>query len=140
MSDPAMTGPTATSDVLAGTSWRLRRIDRVPVVTADAEPMLLTFGHDGRVSGSTGVNQLTASYNVTPEYLTFGPMATTRRAGSPELMAQEHKVVGSLAGMCRYRLTEVSLELEGPYGPVELERYGAPAPPVEGTDARGVDA
>ena len=41
----------------------------------------MTFGHDGRVSGSTGVNQLTASYSLTPEYLTFGPMATTRRAG-----------------------------------------------------------
>ena len=48
--------------------------------------------------------------------------------------------MGSLAGMCRYRLTDVSLELEGPYGPVELARYGAPAPPAAGPDARGVDA
>jgi len=135
-----MTGPTATSDVLAGTSWRIRSIDRVAMAAGEGEPMVLTFGHDGRVSGSTGVNRLTASYNVTPEYLTFGPMATTRRAGTPELMAQEHKVVGSLAGMCRYQLSATSLELDGPYGPVELERYGAPTRPIAGTDARGVDA
>lgn len=102
--------------------------------------MVLSFGHDGRVSGSTGVNQLTASYNVTPEYLTFGPMATTRRAGSPELMAQEHRVVGSLAGMCRYRLSHAVLEFDGPYGLVELDRYGAAPPPADGGDERGVDA
>jgi heat shock protein HslJ len=140
MSDPVTTGPTATSDVLAGTSWEIRRIDRTDVVSGDGEPMVLAFGHDGRVSGSTGVNRLTASYNVTPEYLTFGPMATTRRAGPAELMAQEHQVVGSLAGMCRYRLTAATLELDGPYGPVELERYGPPTPPADGSDARGVDA
>lgn len=102
--------------------------------------MVLSFGHDGRVSGSTGVNQLTASYNVTPEYLTFGPMATTRRAGSPELMAQEHRVVGSLAGMCRYRLSHAVLEFDGPYGLVELDRYGAAPPPADGNAERGVDA
>jgi heat shock protein HslJ len=139
MSDPATTGPTATSDVLAGTSWLLRRIDGTELLGED-RPMTVSFGHDGRVSGSTGVNQLTASYNVTPEYLTFGPMATTRRAASPELMAQEHRVVGSLAGMCRYRLSETALEFDGPYGLVELDRYGAPPLPAEGGDERGVDA
>jgi heat shock protein HslJ len=140
VSDPVTTGPTATSDVLAGTSWLIRRIDRTELVPGEGRPMVLSFGHDGRVSGSTGVNQLTASYSVTPEYLTFGPTATTRRAGSPELMAQEHRVVGSLAGMCRYRLSPAVLEFDGPYGLVELDRYGAPPPPADGSDERGVDA
>ena len=53
----------------------------VELTAPEDHVIVVTFGHDGRVSGSTGVNQLTASYNVTPEYLTFGPMATTRRAG-----------------------------------------------------------
>ena len=139
MSEPATRGPTATSDVLAGTSWHIRRIAGVELATPDDQPIAVTFGHDGRVSGSTGVNQLTASYNVTPEYLTFGPMATTRRASSEELMAQEHQVVGSLAGMCRYRLSDEALTFEGPYGSVELDRRDAPMPAGNG-DAHGVDA
>ena len=139
MSDPATTGPTATSDVLAGTTWQIRRIAGVELTAPEDHVIVVTFGHDGRVSGSTGVNQLTASYNVTPEYLTFGPMATTRRAASEELMAQEHQVIGSLAGMCRYQLSAATLTFDGPYGPVELDRRGAPLPGGDG-DVHGVDA
>ena len=112
-------GPTATSDALAGTEWVLQTIDGEPVAAGDGS-VVIQFGHDGRVSGSTGMNQLTASYSLTPEYLTFGPLATTRRAGSPELMEQEHRVVASLAGMCPYRLEPYTLVLDGPMGRVEL--------------------
>jgi heat shock protein HslJ len=83
-------------------------------------PLLLAFGHDGRVSGTTGVNRLTASYSLTADYLTFGPLATTRRSGSPELMEQEHRLVQSFAGMCPYALTVHTLTIEGPFGRVEL--------------------
>ena len=61
MSDPVTTGPTATSDVLAGTSWLIRRIDRTDVLPGEGGPMVLSFGQDGRASGTTGVNQLTAN-------------------------------------------------------------------------------
>ena len=108
----------STSDLLAGTRWRIASIDGVPVLASEVLPV--DFGHDGRASGSTGVNQFTASYNVTSEYLTFGPMATTRRAGPPELLEQEGRVVQSLAGMCRYHLDSVGLAIDGPLGRVEL--------------------
>jgi heat shock protein HslJ len=121
-------GPTATSDALAGTEWVLRSIDGQRVVGGDG-PILIVFGHDGRVSGNTGVNQLTASYSLTPDYVTFGPLATTRRAGPPELMEQEHRVVASLAGMCSYRLEPYALTLEGPLGRVELLSTTPPPPP-----------
>ncbi len=69
--------------------------DRAPRPTSPSheadEPLVLAFGHDGRVSGTTGVNQLTASYSLTADYLTFGPLATTRRSGTPEQMEQEHR-------------------------------------------------
>ena len=93
MTEPDGTGPTATSDALGRHRVGHRALRRrSPCSTAD-EPLVLAFGHDGRVSGSTGVNQLTASYSLTADYLTFGPLATTRRAGTPEQMEQEHRVV-----------------------------------------------
>jgi len=128
---PDGTGPTATSDALAGTEWSIVSLDDVPVVE-DAQPLVVAFGHDGRVSGTTGVNHLTASYSVTAEYLTFGPLATTRRAGPPALMEQEHRVVQSLAGMCPFELTADTLSIDGPVGRVELvSTVPRPAAPVE---------
>ena len=119
MTAPDGTGPTATSDALAGTEWSIVRVGDTPVLEGD-QPLVIAFGHDGRVSGSTGVNQLTASYSLTAEYLTFGPLATTRRAGTPESMEQEHRVVQSLAGMCAFELTARTLSIEGPFGRIDL--------------------
>jgi heat shock protein HslJ len=118
MTESGGVGPTATSDVLAGTRWEIDSIDGEPVLPD--VPLPITFGHDGRVSGSTGVNQLTASYTLNDQYLNFGPLATTRRAGDPALMAQEQRVLGSLAGICAYRLRPGSLSIDGPLGTVQL--------------------
>ena len=137
MTELGATGPNATSDALAGTQWELLAIDGEAVTRGDS-PLLVTFGHDGRVSGSTGVNQLTASYSLTHDYLTFGPLATTRRAGPPELMEQEHRIVASLAGMCSYRLDARTLSIDGPQGRVDLANTAPvphpPTPPVGDDD------
>jgi heat shock protein HslJ len=119
MTDPDGTGPNAMSDALAGTEWTIVRLGDTPVLDSD-QPLVVAFGHDGRVSGSTGVNQLTASYSLTAGYLTFGPLATTRRAGPPEQMEQEHRVVQSLAGMCLFELTAHTLSIDGPLGSIDL--------------------
>lgn len=129
MSDADRQGPTATSDALAGTRWAIARLAGSPLPDAEA-PLVITFGHDGRVSGSTGLNQLTASYSLTAGYVTFGPLATTRRAGTPEQMEREQRVVASLAGMCPYELTAETLAIDGPLGRVELVSM-APPPPAE---------
>lgn len=116
--EPGRGGPNATSDALAGSQWRIVAIDGQPVL--DSEPLLVAFGHDGRVTGSTGVNRFTASYALTAEYLSNGPLATTRRSGPPDLTEQELRVVASLAGICPFRLSGRSLHIEGPLGLVEL--------------------
>ena len=119
MTDGDGPGPNATTDALAGTHWSIVELAETPIVEAET-PLVVRFGHDGRVSGSTGVNQLTASYSLTADYLTFGPLATTRRAGPPDQMEQEQRVVASLAGMCPYHLTTHTLSVDGPLGRVDL--------------------
>ncbi len=132
MTDHGARGPTATSDPLAGTQWEILSIDAVPIEGGD--PVIITFDHDGRISGSTGLNQLSASYSLTAEYLTVGALATTRRAGPPQLMEQEHRVVASLAGMCPYRREGRRLSIDGPLGHVRLSSTG-PAPEVPASAA-----
>jgi heat shock protein HslJ len=128
MTEPEVHGPTATSDALAGTQWVIVRIADLTIPEGD-ESLMVAFGHDGRVFGSTGVNQLTASYSLTADYLTFGPLATTRRAATPEQMELEHRVVQSFAGMCPFELTAQTLTIEGPIGRVELVTT-APMPSI----------
>lgn len=132
MSEGGRLGPSATSDALAGTEWRIVAVDGQPV--RGDEPLLVSFGHDGRVTGTTGVNSFTASYSLTADYLTFGPMATTRRAAPPDLAEREQQVVGSLAGICPVAVATHTLEFEGPRGRVELHStrplpVPAPSPP-----------
>jgi heat shock protein HslJ len=137
MTEAGGLGPSATSDALAGTEWSIVRLDGQDLGGADGR-LLLAFGHDGRVWGSTGVNELTASYSLTDSYVTFGPLATTRRSGTPEEMEREHRVVQSLAGMCAFALSAHTLTIEGPYGSVELvstRPVRAPELPAEPADA-----
>ena len=103
----------------------MRSIDGDAVATA--EPISLAFGHDGRLTGSTGMNRFTASYALSAGYLTIGPMATTRRGGEPAQMAQEQRVVAALAGMCSFELRGSHLAIDGPMGWVELEATVLPA-------------
>ena len=109
-------GAMATSDVLAGRSWIVESIGGTAMISGTE--VILEFGHDGRVYGSTGVNQYTASYTVAGDSVTFGPLAMTRRAGTAAATEQEHVVVGSLAGRCRFWFEREVLVFDGPLGVV----------------------
>ena len=88
--------PTSAAD-LAGTSWTLVSIGGTPVVEGSGPH--LTFGVDGKASGSTGCNSFSGSYATDGAALTFGPLATTRMACEENLMAQETAVLEALAGV-----------------------------------------
>ena len=60
------------------------------------EGVVLTLGSDGSLSGHTGVNSLTGSYEMSEGALSFSPLATTRMAGPPELMDQEVRFTEAL--------------------------------------------
>ena len=61
-------------------------------------PPVLRFDADGRVSGTTGVNRLAATWALADGVLTLGPLAMTRKAGPPARMALESAMVAALEG------------------------------------------
>lgn len=74
---------TAQAESLAGTSWNVTNINngRQAVVSiVPGSTVTMVFDTEGRVSGTTGCNQFTASYSVDGNNLQFSSAATTRRA------------------------------------------------------------
>jgi heat shock protein HslJ len=69
--------PTPVGD-LAGTAWVVTAIGGTQV--ALPEPPLIEFGSEGRIAGSTGCNSMMGTYAVDGASLSFGPLATTKRA------------------------------------------------------------
>lgn len=78
---------------LAGTAWRVGGYNNgkqavVSVLTGST--LTVTFGNDGRVSGSGGCNNFGGSYRADGEKLTIGPLAATRKACAvPEGVMQQ---------------------------------------------------
>ena len=85
---PTPTNPTSVT----GTDWVLTRLGGQAAMPAElhARPWFRLDPSDKRrVTGNTGVNLCNGTYELTGRALQFGPMISTRRAGSPELMSQE---------------------------------------------------
>jgi heat shock protein HslJ len=87
-----LTFQAAPTPELGGSFWSVTGYNNgkeaVVSVAADSE-LTLEFGSDGQVSGSAGVNTFSGTYEYDGNTLSFGPLATTRMAGPPELMEQE---------------------------------------------------
>ncbi|GAA2472187.1 META domain-containing protein [Terrabacter carboxydivorans] len=79
---------------VAGTSWVVEELGGEAV--APPQPQL-SFGDDGRVSGSTGVNRLMGRYELADGTLVVLDVATTRMAGPPEAMEREQRLLAVLA-------------------------------------------
>jgi hypothetical protein len=71
-----------------------------PVI--DRTQTALRFGADGRASGSTGCNNFSGGTTMDGQRLTFGAMATTRKACAPELMTQEQDFLSALGAIRSY--------------------------------------
>ena len=77
---------------LAGSEWRITRLGPVPPTT----PLLVGFKPDGTVWGEAGCNRFRGTYQEKGQSLTIGPLATTRRACPPPIMAQEAAFIAAL--------------------------------------------
>nr|WP_290919988.1 META domain-containing protein [Hyphomonas sp. 34-62-18] len=96
---------------LPGATWTVEDLNRGGII--DNTVLTLNFTEDGKVTGSTGCNNLMGSYTATGTTLTFSPLVTTRRACvAPALNAQETRFTAALQGEMAWRLTaDGALEL-----------------------------
>jgi putative lipoprotein len=88
---------------LVGTTWRLERLAGADVDADDDEVRsTITFGPDGNVSGSGGVNRFFGGYGVAGDRVEFGQLAATLMAGPERAMEQEQRFLAVLGGTVGY--------------------------------------
>jgi heat shock protein HslJ len=104
-------------DPLAGSEWLLETGDGLETTIPS-----ITFGEDGRVFGTTGVNRFTGGYAVDGTQIAFDQMATTRMAGSEAAMARERRFLEGLSSARSFRLDEAGLVIEGEGDPLTFRR------------------
>lgn len=92
--------PTA---VLRGGIWFVEQLRGGPIV--EMSRITLTFGANGRISGSASCNTYSAGYVLTGEGVTITmPIASMRSCEAP-YMAQEAEFLETLRGVNRYELS-----------------------------------
>ena len=89
-------------DAIAGPTWIVETINGKDVV--DQSPATMIIGEGGKVAGNSGVNRYSGTAEINGSNISFGPLATTRRAGPPALMAQESSFLKAMS-------TVVSIEI-----------------------------
>ena len=96
---------------LAGTAWTLVEFETdIGVIPALEEaPATLVFSTEGEkegmLSGRSGCNRYFASYSLTGDHFSIGPLGSTRMFCDPVQMAQEERYFHSLASARRCELS-----------------------------------
>ena len=104
---------TAEQDAtLVGTVWQLTTliagVDQDAGVGSTGVDAELVLSEDGRVSGSTGCNRLSSSFELEGDVLLLGPVVTTRMACTDDgAVRQEREVLAVLAS------ERIGVELDG---------------------------
>ncbi|HEX9986425.1 MAG TPA: META domain-containing protein [Thermoanaerobaculia bacterium] len=87
-------------------------------VSRDAQPTIRFSSATHEVTGSTGCNQLSGTYTITGTSLTFGPLATTKRACEGPVMQVERELLQGLQHARRWAVRDGELELTDDAGGV----------------------
>ncbi|MEC9056520.1 MAG: META domain-containing protein, partial [Verrucomicrobiota bacterium] len=114
-----------------GTEWSLEGFEKRGKQGASDTALVagttitLSIGPDGRATGSAGVNRYFGKAEVgQDDRITFGRMASTRRGGPPEAMAQERTYLNQLSLVSSWAIAGDSLILTSKDGSLAL-RFGA---------------
>lgn len=109
---------------LEETAWHAAGINngRGGVVSSESVQLATAVFAAGKVSGSAGCNNYSASYEISDSQITIGPAMTTRRqCAEPEgIMAQEQQFLQALTAARQYRLTAGRLELRDSNGSLQV--------------------
>ncbi|WP_107407055.1 META domain-containing protein [Streptomyces indicus] len=99
---------------LTGTEWQVTAVlegDTAASLPKGAKARL-TFGKDGRVTGSLGCNRVNAKATVHDDgTLTLGPAGTTRKMCPDDVMKTERALLGLFDGKSEYKITHRTLHL-----------------------------
>lgn len=114
--------PAPVVDNLENTYWKLMLLggEKVVVVENQREPHLVLRSEDHRVTGSTGCNRLTGSFNLEGDRLSFGQMVTTRMA-CVHGMETEATLTAALTQVAGFKMIEDRLELYDAEGQLLME-------------------
>ena len=96
--------PASTAPTLIGREWIVEDVASTGII--DNSRLTLNFDKDGRLSGSSGCNQYTTSYETTDSALALDAIATTRKMCPPALMNQEGKFLSVLHDTASYSFAE----------------------------------
>jgi copper homeostasis protein (lipoprotein) len=101
-------GPT-----IEGKTWRLTELPGQSLAAIEPEraPSLTLDPATRRASGSAGCNRFSGTYELHGNTLRFGPLATTRMACPPEIMAVEDALLKALAAETAWSLQDGTLVL-----------------------------
>ena len=105
----------STDDLLEGTSWELVNIQKHLV--ADGITITATF-QDGAVSGSSGCNSYSGSYETDGKEISFGPLASTLMAcmDPDNVMEQESQFLAWLQEAQSFSVNQGELMIFTPDG------------------------
>jgi heat shock protein HslJ/uncharacterized lipoprotein YbaY len=99
---PECTPVDAGAQQLQGGTWVVHDINGAAPV--EKSRVTLSFGQDGRVSGSSSCNSYSGSYKIAGENLTIGQTIGTMKACATPLMNQEQAFLGILRGVQRFEI------------------------------------
>ena len=127
----AQTGMSTDQRVLVGLEWRLRSFGpagaEIGVVAGTT--VTLTFGEDGRASGSTGCNSYGGTYQVRGDNISFSRIASTRRAClDQKANEQEQRFISAIETASRFRLLRNRLTILSDRGRNVLNFVNIPPP------------
>lgn len=108
----AQAGESRPQATLEDTYWMLSELDNQPARAQPGEREAHLLLLDGLASGGSGCNKLMGRYALgTRGQLGIGPLASTRMACTPPLMAQESALHAAFASTTAYRIDGNTLEL-----------------------------
>jgi heat shock protein HslJ len=107
--------------------WRLESLDGSPETRqTQRKPAWIKLGADQKLEGFGGCNVLMAHFTQEDNKLSFGPIASTRRACKSG-MRQEGRFIKVLQQVRSWRIHENQLQLLDQTGQIRL-RFEAPTP------------
>ena len=125
--EPA-SGPVE-GEQLARTYWQLVAVNGTAVPTGTGRQPHIEFDPEKkRVTGYSGMNIFSGGYSATDSRLRMSQMASTRRAGPPDLMKLETTYLKALSATRTYRISGDALELLDLKGQVVARFEGRKAP------------